>query len=108
MKKIGELEVRHDLIGQVEDQFESILYLLRDEEVHGSVDRQADLLGDQAKKGDLLLVIGVRISTAEGQHAQAARALELMAGCKSRRYRSAQGTVRTRESASIVPSPEQP
>ena len=71
VQKIAQLKIGHDLVGQIEDEFELILHSLRDEEVDGSVDREADLLGHQAEKLDLLGVIGIWIAPAQAEYAQA-------------------------------------
>ena len=73
-------QIRDHLIGQVENELKPLLYLLGDVEVHGSVDRQANLTRNQTEETDFLFVVRIRIKSAQAQHTQAARSSDQRQG----------------------------
>jgi hypothetical protein len=73
VEEIVKLQVGYNLIVQVENELKLVLHSLGYEEIHGSVDREADLIRNQAEKTNFLFVVSTRIKSAQAQYSEPAR-----------------------------------
>src|ERR1700757_162753 len=71
-EEIVKFQIGNHLVSQVKNKLKLILDLLGDVEVHGSIDRQANLRRNQTEKTNFLFVVSVGIKPSHAQHTQAA------------------------------------
>ena len=72
-QEIMKFQIRHYLVGQVENELKLVLHSLRHEEVHSSVYCQSNMLRHQTEETNFLFIVSIRIGPAQAQHPQAAR-----------------------------------
>ena len=69
-QQLLKIQVRYDLVCQIEDQLQAVLRLLRKVKVRGGINRQCKLVSYKTEKLQVLFGVGVRTCASNFQHSQ--------------------------------------
>jgi hypothetical protein len=69
-EQLLKIQIRNDLVGQVENQLKAVLRLLRKVEVGGGVNRECELISYKTEELEIVFGVGVCTSASNFQHSQ--------------------------------------